>query len=90
MELCIHVQYRYALMSCTKKHSHLPLSYSLYYIETRVPLAMKFSKLAKMFLDTVSVYKNVRTAEQMLMEFDAGKFSEMASIFVNLFKIRKS
>jgi len=51
---------------------------------------MTFSKIAKMFLDTVSVYKNVRTAEQMLIEFDAGKFSEMASIFVSLFKIRKS
>jgi hypothetical protein len=31
-----------------------------------------------MFLGIVSINKNVRTAEQMLMEFDAGKFSEMA------------
>lgn len=82
--------HHYALMSRKWKHLHLPLSYSLYCIETRVPLAMTFSKIAKMFLDTVSVYKNVRTAEQMLIEFDAGKFSEMASIFVSLFKIRKS
>jgi len=51
-------------------------------MEIHFPLATKFSKLGKMFPDIVSVHKNVKTAEQMLMEFHAGKFSNMASIFV--------